>query len=404
MQRAAVIRAWGIIAIFALGVGSGAVLAARVGILGKVAPMAIAFAMYPIVGAVILAYRPGNAIGRLLVAIGVGVSTTFFSGGFVDYGVLTGHPLPAAAFVDWLGNVIWPQNIALGILLALFFPTGRLPSPRWRWLLGAGVAGMALNLLSSAFMPGVFSGETTVNPFGVPALGPLLGVLGLLSNALVALLGLGALLAVFLRFWRSQGVERQQMKWFALGAAILLVAIALTMLLVPDGANGAQPGFAIGFGVLPFSIGAAVLRARLYDIDIIINRALVYGSLTVSLAAVYFGVVLGFQFLVTHRVGGLASEAQQPIVIVLSTLLIAALFTPLRARIQRTIDRRFYRRKYDSARTLARFGQSLRTEVEMEQLCDHLVAAVEETMQPQSVSLWLRARGSQAAQLREGRG
>lgn len=404
MQRAAVIRAWGIIAIFALGVGSGAVLAARVGILGKVAPMAIAFAMYPIVGAVILAYRPGNAIGRLLVAIGVGVSTTFFSGGFVDYGVLTGHPLPAAAFVDWLGNVIWPQNIALGILLALFFPTGRLPSPRWRWLLGAGVAGMALNLLSSAFMPGAFSGETTSNPFGVPALAPLLSVVGLLSNALVALLGLGALLAIFLRFWRSQGVERQQMKWFALGAAILLVAIALTMLLVPDGANGAQPGFAIGFGVLPFSIGAAVLRARLYDIDIIINRALVYGSLTVSLAAVYFGVVLGFQFLVTHRVGGLASEAQQPIVIVLSTLLIAALFTPLRARIQRTIDRRFYRRKYDSARTLARFGQSLRTEVEMEQLCDHLVAAVEETMQPQSVSLWLRARGSQAAQLREGRG
>ncbi|HEX8728585.1 MAG TPA: hypothetical protein VF739_08190 [Ktedonobacterales bacterium] len=404
MQRAAVIRAWGIIAIFALGVGSGAVLAARVGILGKVAPMAIAFAMYPIVGAVILAYRPGNAIGRLLVAIGVGVSTTFFSGGFVDYGVLTGHPLPAAAFVDWLGNVIWPQNIALGILLALFFPTGRLPSPRWRWLLGAGVAGMALNLLSSAFMPGAFSGETTSNPLGVPALAPLLSVVGLLSNALVALLGLGALLAIFLRFWRSQGVERQQMKWFALGAAILLVAIALTMLLVPDGANGAQPGFAIGFGVLPFSIGAAVLRARLYDIDIIINRALVYGSLTVSLAAVYFGVVLGFQFLVTHRVGGLASEAQQPIVIVLSTLLIAALFTPLRARIQRTIDRRFYRRKYDSARTLARFGQSLRTEVEMEQLCDHLVAAVEETMQPQSVSLWLRARGSQAAQLREGRG
>ena len=263
---------------------------------------------------------------------------------------------------------------------------------------------MALNLLSSAFMPGAFSGETTSNPLGVPALAPLLSVVGLLSNALVALLGLGALLAIFLRFWRSQGVERQQMKWFALGAAILLVAIALTMLLVPDGANGAQPGFAIGFGVLPFSIGAAVLRARLYDIDIIINRALVYGLLTVSLAAVYFGVVLGFQFLVTHRVGGLASEAQQPIVIVLSTLLIAALFTPLRARIQRTIDRRFYRRKYDSARTLARFGQSLRTEVEMEQLCDHLVAAVEETMQPQSVSLWLRARGSQAAQLREGRG
>lgn len=393
-------RAVVIIAIFALGVGSGSILAARVGVLGKVAPMAIAFAMYPLVGAVILAYRPGNAIGRLLVAIGFGVSTTFFSGGYVDYGAMTGHPLPATAFVDWLGNVIWPQNIALGMLLALFFPTGKLPSPRWRWLLGAGVAGMALNALSSAFMPGVYSGETTSNPIGVPTLGSLLGVVGLIANILITALALGALAAVFLRFWRSQGIERQQMKWFALGIAILMVAITLTMLLVPDDTSGAQLGFAVGFGVLPFSIGAAVLRARLYDIDIIINRALVYGLLTATLAAVFFGLTLGAQLVVSHRVSGLGIQTQQPVVIVLSTLLIAALFTPLRARIQRLIDRRFYRHKYDSARTLARFGQTLRTEVEMEPLCAQLVGAVEETMQPAHVTLWLRAHdpASQAAQ------
>ena len=390
MKRAAIVRAWIIIAVFALGVGSGSVLAAQIGILGRVAPMAVAFAMYPIVGAIVLAYRPGNATGRLLVVVGFGVTTTFFSAGYTDYASITGHALPGFAFMDWLGNVIWPQNIAFGMLLALLFPTGHLPSPRWRWLLWAGVAGMALNALSSAFMPGVFSGETTVNPFGVPALGPLLSILGLLSNALVALLGLGALLAVLVRFWRSRGIERQQMKWFALGTAVLVIAIALNLLLVPDDNNGAQLGFAIGFGVLPFSIGAAVLRARLYDIDIIINRALVYGLLTASLAVVYFGLVLGFQFVVTHRVGGLGAQAQQPIVIVLSTLLIAALFTPLRTRIQRLIDRRFYRRKYDSARTLARFGQTLRTEVEIEPLCDHLVSAVEETMQPESVMLWIR--------------
>ncbi len=390
MKRAAIVRAWIIIAVFALGVGSGSVLAAQIGILGRVAPMAVAFAMYPIVGAIVLAYRPGNATGRLLVVVGFGVTTTFFSAGYTDYAALPGHALPGFAFMDWLGNVIWPQNIAFGMLLALLFPTGHLPSPRWRWLLWAGVAGMALNALSSAFMPGVFSGETTVNPFGVPALGPLLSILGLLSNALVALLGLGALLAVLVRFWRSRGIERQQMKWFALGTAVLVIAIALNLLLVPDDNNGAQLGFAIGFGVLPFSIGAAVLRARLYDIDIIINRALVYGLLTASLAVVYFGLVLGFQFVVTHRVGGLGAQAQQPIVIVLSTLLIAALFTPLRTRIQRLIDRRFYRRKYDSARTLARFGQTLRTEVEIEPLCDHLVSAVEETMQPESVMLWIR--------------
>jgi hypothetical protein len=301
--------------------------------------------------------------------------------------------------VDWLGNVIWPQNIALGLLLVLFFPTGRLPSPRWRWLLWAGVAGMALNLLSSAFMPGVYSGETTSNPIGIPALAPLLGVVGLIANVLITALALGALAAVFLRFWRSQGIERQQMKWFALGIAILVAAITLNLLLVPDDNSGAQLGFAIGFGVLPFSIGAAVLRARLYDIDIVINRALVYGLLTATLAAVFFGLTLGAQLVVSHRVSGLGIQTQQPIVIVLSTLLIAALFTPLRARIQRLIDRRFYRHKYDSARTLARFGQTLRTEVEMEPLCDQLVGAVEETMQPAHVTLWLRARdpASQAA-------
>jgi len=392
-------RACGIIAVFVLGVGVGSFLAAQVGIFGRVAPLAIAFAMYPLVGAVILAYRPGNVVGRLLVAIGFGVSTTFFSGGYLDYGVMTGHPLPATGFVDWLGNVIWPQNIALGLLLVLFFPTGRLPSPRWRWLLWAGVAGMALNLLSSAFMPGVYSGETTSNPIGIPALAPLLGVVGLIANLLITALALGALAAVFLRFWRSQGIERQQMKWFALGIAILVAAITLNLLLVPDDNSGAQLGFAIGFGVLPFSIGAAVLRARLYDIDIIINRALVYGLLTATLAAVFFGLTLGAQLVVSHRVSGLGIQTQQPIVIVLSTLLIAALFTPLRARIQRLIDRRFYRHKYDSARTLARFGQTLRTEVEMEPLCDQLVGAVEETMQPAHVTLWLRAHdpASQAA-------
>ncbi|HEX2348484.1 MAG TPA: hypothetical protein VHI51_08615 [Ktedonobacterales bacterium] len=399
MSRAAMARACGIIAVFVLGVGVGSFLAAQVGIFGRVAPLAIAFAMYPLVGAVILAYRPGNVVGRLLVAIGFGVSTTFFSGGYLDYGVMTGHPLPASGFVDWLGNVIWPQNIALGLLLVLFFPTGRLPSPRWRWLLWAGVAGMALNLLSSAFMPGVYSGETTSNPIGIPALAPLLGVVGLIANVLITALALGALAAVFLRFWRSQGIERQQMKWFALGIAILVAAITLNLLLVPDDNSGAQLGFAIGFGVLPFSIGAAVLRARLYDIDIVINRALVYGLLTATLAAVFFGLTLGAQLVVSHRVSGLGIQTQQPIVIVLSTLLIAALFTPLRARIQRLIDRRFYRHKYDSARTLARFGQTLRTEVEMEPLCDQLVGAVEETMQPAHVTLWLRARdpASQAA-------
>ncbi|MGH2504209.1 MAG: hypothetical protein ACRDID_17010 [Ktedonobacterales bacterium] len=400
MQRAAVMRAWGIIAIFALGIGGGIALALRAHLAHTTYPvMALAFATYPIVGAIILAYRPGNAIGRILVAIGFGTSTTFFSAAYINYTTLVA-PLPGASFVDWLGNIVWPINVTLAALLVLLFPTGRFPSPRWRWLRWLIVSSVVVGLVSSAFTPGQFSGETTSNPYGVAALAPILNVGGFIANLALVILIVSALLAVLVRFRRSQGVERQQMKWFALGTSLLILCVAV-MLLTASESNNNNVAFAIGITFVPISIGIAVLRARLYDIDIIINRALVYGSLTASLATVYFGLVIGSQALLRLLTGH--GQPQQPVVIVLSTLLIAALFTPLRARIQRTIDRRFYRRKYDSARTLARFGQTLRTEVEMERLCDHLVAAVEETMQPQSVSLWLRARGSPAAQLREGR-
>jgi hypothetical protein len=402
MNRASIARAWGIIAIFALGIGGGIALALRAHLAHSGFPaMALAFATYPIIGAIILAYRPGNAIGRMLVAIGFGTSMTFFSAAYINYTSLVA-PLPGASFVDWLGNMVWPINVTLAALLVLLFPTGRFPSPRWRWLRWLIVSSAVVGLVSSAFTPGQFSGETTSNPYGVAALAPILNVGGFIANLALVVLIVSALLAVLVRFRRSKGAERQQMKWFALGTSLLVLCAAI-MLLTSSESNNNNVVFAIGITFVPISIGIAVLRARLYDIDIIINRALVYGSLTVSLAAVYFGLVLGFQFVVTHRVSGLAAQSQQPIVIVLSTLLIAALFTPLRSRLQRTIDRRFYRRKYDSARTLARFGQTLRTEVEMEPLCARLVDAVEETMQPAHVSLWLRPRGGRAPQTREGR-
>lgn len=173
------------------------------------------------------------------------------------------------------------------------------------------------------------------------------------------------------------------MKWFAFGATLGVIAIFINVF---ADANSTL-GFTIAFALVPISIGISVLRYRLYDIVIIINRTLVYGLLSATLAAIYFGVVISVPPIVDRLTG---QTSPHPIIIVLTTLLIAALFQPLRHRIQRLIDRRFYRLKFDAARTLATFGRSLRTEVEMEQLCEHLGATVEETMQPAHASLWLR--------------
>jgi hypothetical protein len=386
-KRIAIVVAWAIVAICLAGLGVGSALVAQINRLDvSTLELGIAFVIYPIVGAIIIAQRPRNIVGRILVAIGFGTTLTYFSAGYLAYSTTPGgHPLPAAAFLDWLSNCVWPVNLGLGTFLLLLFPTGRLVSPRWRWIAWIGAGGLALSVISSAFMPGVFSGETTTNPYGIASLTGALNLANQVSGVLVSLLTIAAILSALWRFWRSREAERQQMKWFAFGAALLAAALAINAIWFPQ----SNLGFAIGFGILPLSIGIAVVRYRLYDIDLLINRALVYGALTAALAAVYFGAVIGSQTLTRALTG--QGQPQQPVVIVLSTLLIAALFQPLRTRLQRTIDRRFYRRKYNAARTLAAFGQTLRTEVEMESLCEHLVSAVEETMQPESVSLWLRS-------------
>lgn len=389
-KRITIVMAWTIVAICLAGLVVGSALVAELNHLDITnLEMGIAFVIYPIVGAIIIAQRPRNTIGRILVAIGVGTSLTYFSAGYLAYSHTPGgHPLPGAPFLDWLSNCVWPVNLGLGMFLLLLFPTGHLVSRRWRWIAWLGASGLALDVVSSAFMPGAFSGEATTNPYGIASLMGALDVANQVAGAIVLLFAVAALTSALGRFWRSREAERQQMKWFAFGAALLAVAIAINAIWFPQ----SNLGFAIGFGMLPLSIGIAVVRYRLYDIDLLINRALVYGALTAALAAVYFGAVIGSQTLTRALTG--QGQPQQPVVIVLSTLLIAALFQPLRTRLQRTIDRRFYRRKYNVARTLAAFGQTLRTEVEMDSLCEHLVSAVEETMQPTQVSLWLRTHAS----------
>jgi hypothetical protein len=275
----------------------------------------------------------------------------------------------------------------------LLFPTGRFV-PRWaRW----GVLVVGLYEVWYVFFSKAYVGQGST--------------LGSLVFA-VLLLGL-----VGLQVYRYRRVstfrERQQTKWVVFGLAVALGGFALflisvSLFLPPDLRNA--PGArvlvptTVTYGlllVIPLSIAIAVLRSQLWNIDVIIRRTLIYGTLTAILAAVYFGVVLGAQSIVQALTG---QTGQQPVVIVASTLLIAALFNPLRRRLQAFIDRRFYRRKYDAARSIAAFGTALRTETDLTQLSEHLMAVVQETMQPASVSLWLRQPHTPGVAREDGQG
>ena len=298
----------------------------------------------------------------------------------------------------WLAALLGgPTFFALFALVFLLFPEGRLLSRRWRLVVWVDLVAVAC-LVCSAFEPGALGNLGLVrvaNPFGMERLAALLGTLelvGLFATLAVAVAG-GISLVV--RFRRARGVERQQLKWFAFSGVVFCAVFAIAPVLwsLPESAG---PGwvwpvlFLAGSSTIPVSVGIAILRYRLYEIDLLINRTLVYGSLTVTLALVYFGVVTVTQALFRT----VTSQQELPqLVVVASTLVIAALFTPLRRRIQSFIDRSFYRSKYDAAKTLEGFSAKLRDETDLEALNAELVEVVRETMQPAHVSLWLRPEG-----------
>ncbi|HEX6797532.1 MAG TPA: hypothetical protein VF116_07455 [Ktedonobacterales bacterium] len=354
---------------------------------------ALILLLVALVGGFVAARQPRNPIGWLF-CVSVLISQSGVAA--LEYAVhaLAARPAPSgsaaiAVFGGWLRGLGW---ILLPTFLLMLFPDGRLPSRRWRAALWVVVATLAFYSVETVFGQGLDSVDYRLvgvrNPFAVIGAdldNTLQGVQILLFFAVIVL----STVAVIARFRRSHGIERQQLKWFTYAAAVCL----LIFLGVVVGAflNLNMPGVAFDLAIvgMPIGAGIAILRYRLYDIDVIINRTLVYGSLTMALAAVYFASVVGLQHLAGVMAGPQAGD--NPLIIVVSTLLIAALFTPLRGRIQRFIDRRFYRRKYDAAKTLAAFGTSLRGEVELNALSDHLVAVVDETMRPAYVSLWLRA-------------
>jgi hypothetical protein len=300
----------------------------------------------------------------------------------------------------WLQNWIWMVSAALlYAFLPLLFPAGRLVSARWKpvwWLVtGATVAAV----LGAAFHPGPLlnwlEGFAVPNPFGVAGLGELFQVLAVVPFGLLLASMLVAAGSLVVRLRRARGVERQQIKWFTYFGVVLVLVFVLQFVLhymlgisSPSYYVAMTLMWSIALIGLPIATGLSILRYRLFDIDVLIRRTLVYGTLTASSAALYFGLVVGLQTLM----GSVnIAAASSPVVIVATTLLIAALFNPLRHGIQAAIDLSFYRRKDDAAKTLQAFSATLRSEVELEQVQERLLAVVQETMQPAHVSLWVRA-------------
>ena len=337
----------------------------------------VIFVAFPLVGALIAAREPGNAIGWLFLVAGLGRSIDYAFVGYATYALVT-EPgsLPGGALAGLVADLTWVPSLLGGTaLLFLLFPHGRLPSRRWRpvvWLIGAVtfayVAGTAVNSGPLYYLPGVD------NPLGVAPTAVVVDVAGALAIGLI----LVSVASLVLRFRRSRGQERQQLKWLVYAASLLFLSTPLQPLLLESTVSDLL--FGVLISLLPVAVGIAILRHRLYDIDLVIRRTLVYAVLTATLVATYLATVL----LVGLAVG------ESGFAVAVSTLAVAALFRPALTRIQAVVDRRFYRRRYDATMTLEAFGARLRDELDLEALTGDLRGVVEETVQPSHVSVWLR--------------
>jgi hypothetical protein len=370
---------------------------------------------FPTVGALVASRRPENPIGWIFCGTGLLYGVQAFASGYADYALLerTGS-LPGGEFMGWISRWIGVPVLPLaGALLVLLFPNGKLLSRKWQPVVWVAACGSAMLALSAALAPGPLSFQPTFdNPLG---LGGAIGKLGPSESSplfdqpslakpadtkintggvveifvrvgffFVLVSWLFAVAAMIMRMDQAKGAERQQLKWFVYTVALLVVGFLAALLGFGQHSVAWNMGIA-AFNFLPIAAGIAILRYRLYDIDVVINRTLVYGVLTAALAVVYVGSIVLLQGLFRALTG----ETSQ-LAVVASTLAIAALFVPLRQRVQAFIDRRFYRRKYDVAKTLQAFNTRLRDDVDLDNVADDLVEVVKETMQPAHVTLWLR--------------
>lgn len=373
----------------------GASSADSVGVPGQ---MAILGVMTTTVGALVASRLPRNAVGWLFCALGLGLVVSILS---QDYAIraLVSAPgsLPAGELMAWLGSWL-PAAGGVATFVMLVFPTGRLPSRRWRPVAWAAILDSLALAVAAAWLtappgPEDLHGFNGPESFGEGLLAALLGV----SFLLGVLTALAAAIAVLLRLKRARGDERQQLKWFVYAATVLALVV-----LIPNLPMAVVPSYLIrwtnvivllAFGGIPLAAGLAILKYHLYDIDLIINRTLVYGTLTAVLGLIYYGIVIVLQQFISQRIA--ASEA----VVAGSTLVVAALFVPARKHIQEAVDRRFDRKKYDARKTIEAFSARLRDEVDIDSLTQHLLEVITETMQPRHAALWLKSKPNRQSTL-----
>ena len=384
--------AWSMVAVFAVSLVVGLPLAVANGTFqqdaGNQILLFLGFSAFMVVGALVVAHRPSNAIGWLFSASALLAVTGQLAGQYAIYGYAT-RPgsLPGATLAVWYGSWPWVLILALTLIFTpLLFPTGRLLSPRWRpvaWLAGVATAVLTtLNSLRMTLSLGTVPDQVIANPIGVAAVGnpdkgPAVPALILLLTVLAAV----AFGSLVVRFRRSRGEERQQLKWFTYAAALVPLSV------LGDALPAVVGDLAIDLPIvfLPVAAGIAILRHRLYDIDRLINRTLVYGLLTALLGGVYAGAVL----VLGQLFGGVRRDPPSWAVAA-ATLAVAALFQPARRRIQHVVDQRFNRHKYDAAQTIQAFSTRLRDQVDLDTLSSELLAVVDQTVRPTRVVLWLR--------------
>jgi hypothetical protein len=354
------------------------------------AAFVVASLAFAAVGALVRARVPDNRIGPIFCVMGAILGTGNLVFQYADLALFIHPGLAGGTAAAWLQNFGLPSCFGLLGIAVLLFPDGRLPSPRSRWVLRLAIAGIVLNAVGYGLRPGPLDAplDSVDNPFGIPGIFDLMDVLTVLGWMFMgASVGLAAIAGAG-RLRRARGAERAQLKWLGLGGAVTGAVIVTDVISYFADVNGVDElraaSLALGFAVFPLTAGVAILRHRLYDIDVVINRALVYGALTATLAATYLALVL----LVGLAVG------RSGFAVAVSTLAVAALFRPARASIQAAVDRRFYRRRYDAQQTLADFSARLRDEVDLEAVGAELRAAVRETVQPAQMTLWLQTERS----------
>src|SRR5215207_8308231 len=343
---------------------------------------------FSVVGAIIASRQPRNAIGWIFCGVGLVMGINSLAGRYAEFRLSGGSaPGSLTETAAWFASWSWTILVYLPTsFLLLLFPDGRLPSPRWwpvAWCAALGLIGF---VAGAALQPGPLGDFPQImNPYGVDSL--ILDALALAGAILASASMVASAVSLIVRMRRAGRTERQQIKWLAYGGALVVGAVFASGVISIWSVNVGIAVVSLGLLGVPIFTGVAIARYRLYDIDIVINRTLVYGALTAALVAVYFGGVATLQALFRALTG---QEQQPQLAIVVSTLAIAALFNPLRRRIQSFIDRRFYRSKYDARKTLGAFSAKLRDETDLEALSDDLINVVRETMQPAHVSLWLR--------------